>query len=80
MLLGCERCGRPIPTGRYCSECASFLEKEFMKGLKIPGLQRHREKERMYTAHRRKKKIKGINNSGGNDDIIHEDLKVGDEL
>lgn len=26
------------------------------------------------------KKIKGINNSRGNDDIIHEDLKVGDEL
>ena len=55
ILLGCERCGRPIPTGRYCSECASFIEKEFMKGLKSPGLQRHREKERMYTAHRRKK-------------------------
>jgi flagellar operon protein (TIGR03826 family) len=55
MLLGCERCGRPIPTGRYCSECASFIEQEFMKGLKSPGLQRQREKERMYTAHRRKK-------------------------
>ena len=55
MLLGCERCGRPIPTGRYCSECASFIEKEFMKGLKRPGLPQRREKERMYTAHRRKK-------------------------
>lgn len=55
ILLGCERCGRPIPTGRYCSECASFIEQEFMKGLKRPGLPQRREKERMYTAHRRKK-------------------------
>jgi len=55
MLLDCERCGRSIPTGRYCSECASFIERQFMKGFRSPGLPQHREKERMYTAHRRKK-------------------------
>ena len=55
MLLDCERCGRPISTGRYCSECASSMEQQFMKSFMRPDLSQRREKERMYTADRRKK-------------------------
>ena len=55
MLLDCERCGRPIYTGRYCSECAASMEQQFKKGFRSADIKKYREKERMYTAYRRKK-------------------------
>ena len=55
MLLDCERCGRPISTGRYCSECAAEMEKGFRGSVAPPTGRQSREKDRMYTAHRRKK-------------------------
>jgi hypothetical protein len=29
----CERCGRPITTGRYCRDCINELDREMKKGL-----------------------------------------------
>lgn len=55
MLLDCERCGRSISTGRYCSECATAMEQEFRKGSRTFEERRNREQSRMYTAYRRKK-------------------------
>jgi flagellar operon protein (TIGR03826 family) len=55
MVLDCERCGRPIFTGRYCSECAVSMEKQFKKDLRMASTQSDREEGRMYTAYRRKK-------------------------
>ncbi len=55
MVLGCERCGRPITTGRYCKECAYSMESQFKRGLTRPDIQSSREKNQMYTAYRRKK-------------------------
>jgi flagellar operon protein (TIGR03826 family) len=55
MVLDCERCGRPILTGRYCSECAVSMEKQFRKDLGMARTQPEREEGRMYTAYRRKK-------------------------
>ncbi len=55
IVLGCERCGRPINTGRYCKECASFMESQFKRGFVSEEKRVHRESDRMYTAHRRKR-------------------------
>lgn len=55
MLLDCERCGRPIYTGRYCKECAETMEQEFRKGSRTAQRPQGREPSRMYTAYRRKK-------------------------
>lgn len=32
IVLKCERCGKPITTGRFCEECKNNLGKELMKG------------------------------------------------
>ncbi len=55
MILGCERCGKSINTGRYCKDCAASMENEFKKGFYSVEAQRSRDRDRMYTAHRRKK-------------------------
>lgn len=34
IILRCERCNKPIRTGRYCSECISALDKGLKKGIK----------------------------------------------
>lgn len=62
MLLECETCGKPITTGRFCHQCKdnlkAALRKEF--GLDKPTApseddsRRQLEKDRMYTATRRK--------------------------
>lgn len=60
ILLECEKCGRAIRSGRFCDKCKEQINKEFRREF---GLDRkepeprplHRaEKERMYTATRRK--------------------------
>lgn len=35
IVLKCERCGKPISTGRFCEECKNKLGKELMKGYAI---------------------------------------------
>jgi len=29
----CERCEKPITTGRYCQDCLNFLDREMKKGF-----------------------------------------------
>lgn len=36
--LPCQRCGVPIPTGRYCEDCLSTLERELQRGAKREGV------------------------------------------
>ncbi|HHW57516.1 MAG TPA: MerR family transcriptional regulator [Clostridia bacterium] len=33
--LKCERCGKPILTGRFCEECRTKLSRELMKGYLV---------------------------------------------
>lgn len=64
MLLECERCGRPVNTGRFCQSCKDGLQNAMRKefGLdKKPAppeddfkLKQQHSKEQMYTATRRK--------------------------
>ncbi|HHW69906.1 MAG TPA: MerR family transcriptional regulator [Clostridiales bacterium] len=56
--LPCERCGRPIRTGRYCSECSRELEVELKKGMSTSPehYKRKTGPEQMYIADRMKKK------------------------
>ena len=60
LVLGCEKCGRSINSGRFCENCkgqiAGELRKEFGLDKKEPAQrpQLRAEKERMYTATRRK--------------------------
>lgn len=58
-LLECERCGRPIPSGRYCADCCAALEASLKDVLsanegKETGEERgnsdSRKKSRMHTA------------------------------
>ncbi|MBA1334014.1 MAG: flagellar protein [Firmicutes bacterium] len=56
MLLECERCGKPIRTGRFCPECSADIEKELKKGYTVKEqTAASRNKSEMYMAHRRKK-------------------------
>lgn len=34
LLLNCERCGKPISSGRYCSDCCALIDKVLES---IPG-------------------------------------------
>lgn len=62
MLLECETCGRPITTGRFCHNCKDNLKNALRKefGLDKPvappedDFKQRPEKEKMYTATRRK--------------------------
>jgi len=60
MVLECERCGVPIKSGRYCERCKRELNAGFRKefGLDKPGsggrMPIRAEKDKMYTATRRK--------------------------
>jgi len=60
LVLGCERCGRSINSGRFCENCkgqiTEGLKREFGLEKKEP-VQRPQykaEKEKMYTAERRR--------------------------
>ncbi|MFY9176866.1 MAG: hypothetical protein WBI74_02020 [Caldicoprobacterales bacterium] len=55
----CERCERPITTGRFCSDCIRELDSEMKKGFKdIASSPKSlgRDSKRMYTAEIRKKR------------------------
>jgi len=53
-VLDCERCGKAIRTGRFCSECAGLIEREMKEGFKVQG--RVHSQERMHIMDLRKKK------------------------
>ncbi|SHE46835.1 flagellar operon protein TIGR03826 [Thermoanaerobacter uzonensis DSM 18761] len=59
--LKCEKCGKPILTGRFCEECKTKLAKELMKGYSIQSDDKEEEKqtgERLYVYENNKKKKK----------------------
>jgi len=59
LLLGCERCGKPIRSGRFCPQCINEMQKEFSKAVAPKENDRKGikklDRERMYTAERRKR-------------------------
>lgn len=60
LLLECERCGRGIKTGRFCDNCKAQINNDFRRefgmGKREPvqKTQSKTEKDKMYTATRRK--------------------------
>jgi len=60
LVLECERCGRSISSGRFCENCKEQMNKDFKKEFGLdkkapaPIPQVKTEKNRMYTAVRRK--------------------------
>lgn len=56
LILDCEKCGKPIRTGRFCERCADALEKEF-KGINTPKHEtsKKQDKDKMYIADRHRK-------------------------
>ena len=60
LLLECEKCGRAINSGRFCENCKGQLNKDFRREFgmdnkaPVQKLQTRAEKEKMYTATRRK--------------------------
>lgn len=60
LLLDCQRCGKPIQSGRFCDKCTHEMQREFKSAikpkkeepsLKDPG----KDKTKMYTSEIRKK-------------------------
>ncbi|QZY54323.1 TIGR03826 family flagellar region protein [Crassaminicella profunda] len=59
LLLECERCGKAIRTGRFCDECAQELKNGLKDGFeKVDRLKSKgdKQRERMYTAERKKRR------------------------
>jgi len=56
IILQCERCGRSIKTGRYCSKCAEELKKELSSAIKPVKSSMQRDRERFRVIDRLKKK------------------------
>ncbi|KPU26438.1 MerR family transcriptional regulator [Caloranaerobacter sp. TR13] len=56
LILACERCGKPIKTGRFCDKCVVELQRE-LKGAvaKNESIRKNKEKDKMYIAERYKK-------------------------
>lgn len=60
LLLECERCGKPINSGRFCENCKVDIDRGFRRefGIEARGSERRSlpktEKDRMFTATRRR--------------------------
>ena len=59
LILDCERCGKPIKTGRFCDKCVVEMQKEF-KGAIAPkeaskSFNKGKNSDRMYIAGRHKR-------------------------
>lgn len=60
LLLECEKCGRAINSGRFCENCKGQLNKDFRREFGMDKreseqkLQTRSDKEKMYTATRRR--------------------------
>ena len=55
ITLWCEKCGKPINTGRFCKDCALVMQREFRKGSVGYGAGVKKGSGQMYTAQWRKK-------------------------
>lgn len=59
LLLDCEKCGRPIKSGRFCDECKSQLEREFKSAISKEKdsreLRKRSDKDKLYIADRHKR-------------------------
>lgn len=60
MFLDCERCGKPIKSGRFCDTCIGEMQKEFGNVIKAANKQTDNPptrsgQEKMYTTDIRKK-------------------------
>jgi len=59
LILDCERCGKPIKTGRFCEKCSKEMEKEMLTaigGKNAQGLSSGKVEERIKIADRHRKK------------------------
>ncbi|EOC99397.1 TIGR03826 family flagellar region protein [Caldisalinibacter kiritimatiensis] len=58
LFLDCERCGRPIRTGRFCEKCKQEMEREFKQAIASDKSNSRIQKERdkMYIAEKYKRK------------------------
>ncbi|MFZ5968981.1 MAG: TIGR03826 family flagellar region protein [Bacillota bacterium] len=58
LVLGCERCGKGITTGRFCDACAREMEVEFKKGLNQSAAPKSTktDKDKMYITDMKKRK------------------------
>jgi len=56
--LECERCGRPITTGRYCSQCAKELESGLSSFVPHVEVKKTKKEDKLYIADRLKNKDK----------------------
>ncbi|MGE5632526.1 MAG: TIGR03826 family flagellar region protein [Caulobacteraceae bacterium] len=60
MILECERCGVAINSGRFCEKCKKDMNSDFRREFGLdrkapePRPERRAEREKMYTATRRK--------------------------
>jgi hypothetical protein len=61
MILACERCSRPITSGRFCRECKDNLGRSLKKEFNIPegnkvdrdDKPKDKDGDKMFTATRR---------------------------
>lgn len=56
-ILRCERCGKPIRTGRYCEACVAEISRGLRKGLEPPSKSTNYN-ERLYIEDRIKNRRK----------------------
>lgn len=64
LILDCERCGKPISTGRFCNSCINEMQKELSqaaKGMSAPqehnkAAENRNKDDRMYSQERKSKK------------------------
>lgn len=52
MVLNCERCGKPILTGRYCETCSIEIEKVLKEGLIKNEESNSANQDKLYLKHR----------------------------
>ncbi|WDV46117.1 MerR family transcriptional regulator [Clostridiaceae bacterium M8S5] len=59
LLLNCERCGKPISTGRYCDRCAVEMSNVFQQAIRGSNPKKVEKKDtksdRMFISNRFKK-------------------------
>ncbi|QSZ28327.1 MerR family transcriptional regulator [Aceticella autotrophica] len=46
IILKCERCGKPISSGRYCDECSKYIEEILAEGHSLNNINTDTKEER----------------------------------